>query len=162
MASMLLNAEKARQIRRDFEQKVAAKDPKALLDFSEAIEGLMDVKAFDQSTLMIIQTPVRSLKSIPGQNLRVKVSALNLELDTVETDDYLNKDWLELPLATQAQTLVQLPEAIQLSPLSSKQVEFTKGEGHASIIVYYPFNHGVMTSAGDRQSQVLDINYVEE
>jgi hypothetical protein len=162
MASLLLNAGKARDLRKNFEAKVATNAENPVLDFSGAVEELMNVMAFNQSSLMIIQTPVASLKTVPGQNLRIKVGALNLEQETVETDDFLGKEWITMPLNAQAQTLTAIPEAIEVSAKSSVVKRFTKGEGTAPVVIYYPFNHGAMTSAGDLQSQVLEMEYHAE
>lgn len=162
MASLLLNAGKARHLRKDFENKVATHAENPVLDFSGAVDELMEVKAFNQSSLMIIQTSIASLKTVPGQNLRVKVGALNLEQDAVESDDFLGNDWTNMPLNAQAQTLTAIPESIEVSAKGTAIKSLTKGEGSAPIIIYYPFNHGAMTSAADLQSQILDFEYSAE
>lgn len=161
MASLLLDANKARVIRKDYDTKIAAKTPDVTLDFTGAIETVMDVVAMDQSTLMIIQAPIKNLKSIPGQNLRVKVAALNVETELLEADDFLGQSWMELPLNTHAQTLVEIPETLSIPGNSSLNVPLTKGEGHHPLILYYPFNRASMTSAPDQQSQILSTEFVD-
>ena len=156
MASLLLDANLARAIRLEYETKVSNKVEKPVLNFTTAIQEIMPVNQFNQSSLMIIQTPISSLKTIPGKKIRIKVSALNLELDTIETDDFLGKDWFELPLEAKAQSITDIPETIELQGNETQSLELTKGEGSASMVIYYPLNHGAMTSAGDNQSQLLE------
>jgi subtilisin family serine protease len=159
MASLLLDANKARLLRKEFEAKVKAKEENLVLDFTDSLEEEMSLMNFDHSSLMIVQTPTSSLKTVAGQNLRVKVSALNLEQDTIETDDYLGLGWLELPLSVNAQTLIDIPEVVQVGSQETQQIQMSKGEGSAPVIIYYPFNHAAMTSAGDLQSQIVELNY---
>jgi len=161
MGSLLLDANKARDLRREYEAKVAANTPNAILDFSSALLESMDALMINQSSLMIIQTPVASLKTIPGQNLKVKVGALSLETDSVEGNDFLNQDWIEMPLNAQAQTAFPIPESLLVNANSELKVSLTKGEGKAPLILYFPFNHASMTSASDQQSQILSTEFVE-
>jgi minor extracellular serine protease Vpr len=162
MASVLLDAKKARELRQAFDrayEKPSKDSEKPVLDFTDAVTEMMDLTAFKQSTLMIVQTPITSLKTIPGQNLRVKVGALSLEQDAIESDDLLGMGWMELPLKEQAQTLLDIPETIEVAGHSQQTVEMTKGEGSSPIIIYYPFNHGTMSSVSDQQSQILPLIY---
>ncbi len=161
MASLLLDANKARALRKEYDSKVAANN-EASLDFSTAVQEMMGILAVEQSTFMIIQTSTASLKKVPGQNLRVKVGSLSLEQDIVEANDFLGSEWLTLPLQSQAQTLTDIPEAVMLAGKSQTKVSLTKGEGKAPIIIYYPENHASMTSAEDGQSQVLKVEYKQE
>lgn len=160
-ASLLLDADKARQLRKDYEKKILAKDEKAELDFTGAIEASMDIKADNHTSLMIIQTPIKNLKTVPGRSLRIKVGALSLEQDAIEADDFLAKgSWLELPLDPKAQTVVDIPEVIEIGAASDVNVEMTMGEGERPLIIYTPFNRGAMTSTKDLQSQILNMIYL--
>lgn len=171
MASLLLNANRARTLRKEYEAALekaargsrtsnASEDkPEVKLDFTSAIEETMDLIDFKQSSLLIIQTPLEKLKAIPGQNLRVKVAALSLELDAVEADDFLGQGWLEMPLNAQAQTLSDIPEKIEVTGRGEKLISLTKGEGLAPLVIYYPMNRGAMTSTKDAQSQLIELIY---
>lgn len=159
MASLLLDANKARAIRAEHDKKIDS-NQESNLDFKNAVQEIMGILAVEQSTLMIIQTSTASLKKIPGQNLRVKVGSLSLEQDSIEANDFLGKEWLTLPLQSEAQSLSDIPEVVAVSGNSQQStVSMTKGEGKAPIIVYYPENHASMTSAEDQQSQIIKTEY---
>lgn len=160
MASLLLDANKAREIRKAFEAKLATHTtPAPVLNFSEAVEALMPAVVINQSTLMIIQTPVANLKAIPGQNLRVKVGALNLE-EGLESNDFLQEEWMRMPLNAQAQAITDIPSVIEVPSNGTATISLTKGEGANPVILYFPYNHASMTSAGDKQSQSLSLEFV--
>ena len=164
MASILLDANKARALRKEYESKLTEKNPKKkpILSFANAVEALMDVTIVNQSTLMIIQAPVAGLKAIPGQNLRVKVGALNIESDTIEGNDFLGQNWLDMPLNAQAQTLTDIPESLLVAGNGEINIQLTIGEGQHPLILYYPNNHASMTSVSDQQSQVLQMEFVDK
>lgn len=160
MASLLLDANKARSLRKEYETKLALNtEPKPVLNFSGAVEAMMEVVIVNQSTLMIIQAPVTNLKNLPGQNLRVKVGALNLE-EGIENNDFLGDEWMDMPLNAQAQAISDIPVAIAVPSNGAVNVSLTKGEGTNPLILYYPYNHASMTSAGDKQSQILPLEFV--
>lgn len=160
MASLLLDANKARSIRKQYETKLALHTvPAPVLNFSEAVESMMEVGIVNQSSLMIIQAPIANLKNLPGQNLRVKVGALSLE-EGLESNDFLGDEWMDMPLNAQAQSLSDIPVSIVVPSQGSVNVSLTKGEGTSPLIIYYPHNHASMTSVGDKQSEIIPLEYV--
>jgi subtilisin family serine protease len=161
LTSILMNAVKARELRKLFEAKVAAHIEGPIMDFTEAVQEFSPITAESQTTLMLIQASLAKLKTIPGQKLRIKVGALNLETGTVESDDYLGKSWIEINLDPAAQTVSDLPGTIALSAGESTQLSMTKGEGHSDLIVYFPQNHASLTSVDDKQSKIIESEYKE-
>ncbi|MEY4616911.1 MAG: hypothetical protein RJB66_1871 [Pseudomonadota bacterium] len=157
MASLLLDATKTRTLRKEYQDKIEKNEKDVSLDFTSAIESTMDLMDFKQSSLMIIQTPIEKLKTVPGKSLRVKVAALSLEMDAIESDDFLGEGWLELPLNPEAQTLREIPNEIEVEGNSDTLISMIKGEGDYPMILFSPMNHGTMASAQDHQAKILEL-----
>lgn len=159
-ASILLDANKAREIRKQFEIDTTNGKDGIAEDYTPAVDGLEAFTALDHSTIAIVESPVSALKLAGSTELRVKIAASYQEISAIEADDYLNNKWFSLNVAKNGQGYVDLPEKISLAAGEKSNVEITKGAGSDSLIALFPNNKTVVGGLDhDDQSQVAKPSY---
>lgn len=165
--STLMDAVKAREIRRKFEEEVLkvkddAEKVKALNDalkYDEAIVDLREFKFFNNSTVVIVEAAVNALARNAAGNLSFKVILTLNEQSNVQMDDYLSttvKTDRQISLKAADQAFVNLPESVVMAAEETKKVELTKGAGTDSLLLLMPrnkFSHSDLII--DAQAQVL-------
>ncbi len=153
-ASILLDAPKTRELRRQFELDVAA-GKKVEENYLEAVVELNPFTAIDHSTIAIVEAPVSALKRTASGELSVQVAASYQELSAIEYDDYLNNKWYALSVAKDGQGFVDMPEKTSLAAGASETIELTKGAGSEKLVALFPQNRTVVGGLDkDEQSQV--------
>lgn len=156
--SLLLDGNKAREIRKVYEQKVKA-DPKVKENYTEAIQDMRDMVLFDNSTLAIIEANINNLMLSEGGELSLKISTTHQDAGINEYDDFLEKQatqWKKISVHAMAQGYAQIPEELTLQAQEKKVVPLLKGYGAESLIIYAPMNRGVRyILLEDSQSQII-------
>jgi hypothetical protein len=159
--SLLLDGNKARELRKQYEtDKLGGKE--ATEDYKEAIQGMLPMDTFDNSTLAIITAEVSSLQASPTGELKVKISTTHNDSAAVEYDDYLGsaKEWKQVSLNDLGQAVSDIPEVVKVDGNSTSTVNLKKGYSNESVIIYTPQNKSVRDSVvEDQQSQVLKATY---
>lgn len=162
-ASILLDAGKTREIRKQYEQ--AAKDPKneAKEDYTDAVVDLIEMKPWNHSTVIVLETTVSNLALRPSGELAVKVASLLIDPSAVESDDFLgseNSGWKKISVKPESQPFYNLPEVVTVKAGSAELVEFTKGSENGKILALYPKNRTTSSSVQkDDQSQILKAKF---
>jgi hypothetical protein len=152
-ASILLDAAKTRELRRQFEVDTAA-GKKVEENYAEAVVELNEFTAINHSTIAVVETPVSALKRTASGELSVQVAASYQEISAIEYDDYLNNKWYSLSVARDGQGFVDMPEKTAVAAGSSATVELTKGAGSEKLVALFPHNRVVVGGLDkDEQSQ---------
>lgn len=172
-ATTLLDATRARQMRRDYEQALAAaiNDPKKLAelkgaeDYTDAILAQNELKIFNNSTVAVLEVPVSLLATTRDGSLGVKVIVTHNEQSSVEFDDDLKSEMQldgRLSLKIEDQSFVDLSD-VSLSGSSLQTVELTKGEGREKLMVLMPQNRFSLSSfLNDAQLSIMAPVYSDE
>ncbi|PIS11615.1 MAG: serine protease, partial [Bdellovibrio sp. CG10_big_fil_rev_8_21_14_0_10_47_8] len=159
--SVLLDAAKTRDLRRDYEKMAASKvgEKKAEENYAAAVIDELPMQPFNHSTVVVVEADVTNLAVASDGLLHFKVATIFNEASTVEMDDYLGRgpgQWQKISLEDRAQAFMDLPELVSIEPGQSITSEFTKGEGFQSLLLLYPDNRSVFSSQQtDLQSQIL-------
>lgn len=162
-ASLLLDGNKARELRKQFEADLAADPKKAKEDYKSAVVDLRAMKVFDQSTLAIVEANISNLALADAGQLKVKISTTHQDSGAIEYDDYLGKqesEWEEISVNEMAQAFTRLPEEIELAAQSSTTINLIKGYDLRDLVIYAPQNRGVRDNVlEDMQSRIVPVQY---
>lgn len=163
-ASLLLDGNKARQLRQDFEV-AHAKDSKIEENYSTAIVEMREMQVFDNSTLAIIEADISLLSTSDSGELSLKISTTHQDSGTLEYDDYLAQqasNWLKISTSSQAQAFAEIPETIELAGQQSTTISLVKGYSNGDLVLYAPQNRAVRdVLIEDAQSQVIPTHFAE-
>lgn len=162
-ASLLIDANAARSIRRQFELDSRAHKPgdknEPKEDYTPALQALGPMMAFPHSTVAILEVPVAALKAKSTGELAVRIAASYQESTAIEPDDFLEKSarsWTRLSLAAEGAGFAGLPEKIELAPGTTQTVSFAKGAGLEKLLVLYPSNKPVVGGLSrDEQAEIV-------
>lgn len=177
-ATTLIDATKAREIRKEYEQSVAeAKDVPEILallkdseDYKNALLSQSGLKLFNNSSVVVLEISTNKLALTTEGALAFKLIVTHNEQNAVEFDDHLNttvKTDMRISLDKMDQSFLDLPEAIALSSLSgggqnsNQKIMLTKGEGKEKLLVLFPNNKFSLSNLHeDSQSQILTPVYL--
>lgn len=166
-ASTLIDAKKARELRKAYEDALAAAkdDPKKLEElkdkekYDDAFVDQRSMNMFNNSTVAIIEASVSALAKTAEGNLALKLIVTHNETSSVQMDDHLKSTVqtnLLIALKNEDQAFVDLPETLSLGSEETLKVNLTKGSAEGSLLVLMPQNK---TSASDlvtdAQAQIL-------
>lgn len=155
-ASVLLDAEKARQIRGQYEQDIAAgKDTPP--DYGPAVLNAAPMAPFAHSTVAVIEAPVTKLLTSAQGTLRVKLATLGGGGEVVEADDYLGGglgQWITLPAQSEKQPYT-INEEMTVVESKGSTLPIQRGNTQGKLVIYYPLNP--LKEDGDSQSQILEL-----
>lgn len=167
-ASTLIDATKARAIRKAYEAEVEKlkNDPvklKELASKEKYDEALIDQQAMivnNNSSVVVVEALVSALAKTATGQLAFSLVASHNEQSSVQMDDYLGataKKAKVISLKKQDQAFVGLPESLKVAAGSAAvSVELTKGAGSESLLVLMPQNGFSMSDLlTDAQAQVL-------
>ena len=158
--SILLDAPKARELRRQYEVDTLAKKKDVSENYVGAVVDVGPMFAPNYSTIAIIEAPLASLKLRGSGELAVRILASNQELSAVQPDDFLDSGsgkvkWASINVGTDGAAFVNLPEKISLAPGATQTVSFEKGAGNEALVLFSPMNAPVIGGLqNDRQSVV--------
>ncbi len=172
-ASVLLDVKAAREIRAKYEADVikpkptpepgATPAPAPTLSYTPAIVALEDMRAIENSTLAVLETPVSALNLTSQGTLAVRIATSAQTGSAIEPDDFLAnnpKRWRQLNLRPQGAAFVELPESVRVGAEETKTVSFAKGAGNESLLILMPNGRPLWNSLGrDGQSQTVSPKY---
>ncbi len=162
-ASLLLDATKARAIRKQFELDTLAKKKDVTENYNTAVIDSRAMFAPQFSTVAIVEAPVADLKLRGSGELAVRILTSYQELSAVRPDDFLESSSLKWDLVNvglQGAAFVNLPEKVSLAPGESQTVSFTKGAGNESLVLFSPTNAPVIGGLRtDRQSEIPQASF---
>jgi minor extracellular serine protease Vpr len=166
IVSVLLDAIKASEIRKKYEQElaesIASGKPAPKEDYQSAILDIQPQEIFNNSSVHVLKTQLGLLKTNSNNELRFKLVTQNTGSAVIESDDYLGTDkaWQKLVVHKGAQSFVGLPETVEVLPNADAKIEFTKGEGDKNLLLLSPTNRNSFFNDGtDQQIQVVVPKY---
>lgn len=166
-ASTLLDASKARELRKAFEAKVEAvkNDPakleelKAEEKYDDAIVDQQALQTYNNSTVIVVEALTSQLAKTASGQLAFKLVASHNEQSSVQMDDYLAATATSprvISLKKEDQAFMGLPESLKLAGSETKVTELTKGAGVENLLVLMPQNKFSMSDlVMDAQGQIL-------
>ncbi|MGZ6418704.1 MAG: S8 family serine peptidase, partial [Pseudobdellovibrio sp.] len=166
-ATTLLDASKARSLRKNFEVAIAAAqgDPKKLAalktaeDYSDAIIDQRALKVYNNSSVVILEVAMDKLAATAQKTLAFKLIVTDNEQSASEFDDTLtdnNKTNFSISLKPEDQSYVDLPDSISLQGSATTKVELTKGQGPESLMLLMPTNRFSQSDVySDSQLEIL-------
>lgn len=168
-ATTLLDANKAREIRKEYEEAIEQKkngklpaDTEIEEDYSDAVLEQQNLEIYENSTVAILEVSTKNLMLTREGALSFKVVVTHNEQSTVELDDYLQSTVetdMKISLNKNDQAFLDLPEVVKIAG-EKQTVQLTKGEGTGSLLVLYPNNRFTLSDLhSDSQSQVLSPVY---
>ena len=125
-ASVLLDAAKARAIRLEFENGLAA-GTEGTLNYMPAVTGAAQMAPFAHSTLAVIEMPLELLRKTADGKLNIKAASLNQGGDAIEADDYLGEG------LSQWTKIEALPEALAFNGM--EEFSAVPSTGAANVIL---------------------------
>ncbi len=141
--SLLLDATKAREIRKNYEASLSKpKEERPKIDYTPAILDAGAMIVYADSTIAIVEIDKSLLVTRPSGELAVKILTTAQDEANTEGDDYLGKEsqWKTVDLSEKAASYLDLPGLVTMPGYSSQTVEFTKGLGQQNLLVLMPHN----------------------
>lgn len=161
-SSLLLDAGKAREIRRNFEEALA-KGEEAPLSYVDAVLDVQPMRQFNHSTIAVIEAPLALLKTRPNGELAVKIATLYADTEGFEPDDFLSgqlRSWKKISSVPRSGGFYGMPESVTLAPGESREIALVKGAGRESLVVYMPMNLSARTATKSAQAKELRPKFV--
>lgn len=168
-ASVLIDATKARAVRKAFELEVdkVKDDYKKLQElkdkekYDSALVGLREITVFNNSTVVIVEAAVSQLAKTEAGHLAFKLVLTHNEQSSVQMDDFLaasdatqSADRV-ISLNKMEQSYLDLAN-LKIKAGAAEKVELVKGEGQADLLILMPQNRFTFSDlVTDAQSQVL-------
>jgi len=158
--SILLDAAKARSLRKQFELDTQAKKENVTESYVDAVLDVNPMFAPMVSTVAIIEAPIADLKLRSTGELGVRVMTSYQELSAVEPDDYLTNDWMSVNVGREGAAYFGMPEKVSLAAGASQTISLSKGAGLENLMILAPSNAPVIGGlSADRQSIVAQPTY---
>ncbi|MGE0763101.1 MAG: S8 family serine peptidase [Bdellovibrionales bacterium] len=160
-SSLLLDAVKARSIRLTFEKELGS-GKEEQLNYAESVQDLQPMRVFENSTLAVVETPLKLVGLRPGGELAVKIAALYSDTEGLAPDDFLGgqlKSWKRLNAQASSNGFYNLPETIQLAAGATETVALNRGAGQENLVVYFPTNRSARSVKSDPQAQEVKATY---
>lgn len=156
--SYLLDANKARAVRKAFEASVLG--PQIIAeDYTSALIAASTMVVFENSTIAILEVQASKLATRADGQLSVKVLTSHYESAASEVDNYLAK-WIKLSLKSEDQAFTQMPEVVSVKAGQTQTVDLKKGFGAESLLVLFPENsRSLSNTVRDQQSFILQSRF---
>jgi hypothetical protein len=162
--SILLDAGKARSLRKQYEQDVSEGKKEASQNYQEAFLGLSQMDFYNQSTVGIVEADLSLLKRNKQGKVALKVSVLHESGSNVQMDDYLKnhtEKWYEIDPSIGAMSFRGMPEVVEVPAGKSLKVTLVRGEGKEKLMTLFPQNRSTQfQTVKDRQFSVPVLEYV--
>jgi subtilisin family serine protease len=143
LASVLLNAPRMRQIRRDFE--VASRDPRfnRSVNYSEAVEGINFMTGFTNSSVALLDVDTSQLALGADGKMHFQIATIAESRRSSPRDDFLETPtgkWFTLSLDPKDQPFSQIPEKMRVPPGTSLEIPLQRGSGKGKLLLLMPQN----------------------
>lgn len=148
--SLLLDAQKAREIRLDFELTAGVEE-----NYIPAIVDARSMSFYNHSNVAVVETDLS--KIIKGKNgmVGIKLAMTHLEADS-KGDDFLanhGEKWQKLNLSENSLAFYDMPEVVTVKEGDLERISMKRGLGKMRALVLYP--HNTPAALKDQQSQIL-------
>ncbi len=153
-ASILLDAEQARNLRLAFEVS-PQENPE---NYTTAIIAAGDMKYYNHSNVAVMEADISKIvKNSKGKNgkVNIKLAVTYLEADS-KGDDFLanhGEKWQSISLKEDSLAFYDMPEVLTIEANDLQHLSLKRGLGNMRMLILYPHNSPV--SLKDEQSQIL-------
>ncbi len=138
--------------------KDLAKNPKAELDVTGGIKAIEDIKAYEHSTVNVMQVKLSDLPKTTSGQLNLMLEVRYNDDHVVEGDDVLSDNgvWSKINLKANGSGYTNLPNTLTIDAGQSLSVPLTKGDRmNEQLLVLFPRNRALQSLTGeDSQSQI--------
>jgi minor extracellular serine protease Vpr len=150
-ASVLLDAEAARNIRMSYEISPMT-NPE---NYVPAIMAAGEMKYYNHSNVAVIEADLSAIVKGKNDKVGIKLAVTHLEADS-KGDDFLanhGEKWQSFSLKENALAFYDMPEVVTVNENDLEHVTLKRGAGEMRMLVLYPHNSPV--GLKDTQSQIL-------
>ncbi|AUN97029.1 serine protease [Bacteriovorax stolpii] len=150
-ASLLLDAEMARNLRMAFEMDPANTQE----NYLPAILDAREMKFYNHSNVAVVEADLSKIAKGKNGKVGIKLSVTHLEADS-KGDDFLanhGEKWQSLNLAENSLAFYDMPEVVTVGANDLEHVSMRRGLGNMRALVLYP--HNSPAALKDQQSQIL-------
>lgn len=154
----LLDYAKAVSLRKAYEEQLVTNRNTAKEDYSSALMGLGSLRAFDSSTVLMMDIELSKVAKDSMGNIHLQVVLSQAESRVVEEDDYLENSkqkFISISSFADEQGYTNLISVENVK--DSTTLEFTKGGGNHELLILTPQNPFVMSQDGV-DSQATQLN----
>ncbi len=158
--SVLLDANKAREIRSKFEEDSKTKEVRSP-NYVPAVLDVLEMTAYNHSSIAIVRASLEKLGLNELNQLQVKIGLLSTLATTVEGDDYLTDKldgWMKISPDSQAQSYKGLDQ-FSIDSMAQRVIELEKGEGDEDLLILLPSNKTNKSTNKDKQMSLIKANY---
>lgn len=154
--SYLLDAPRARELRRSFEAEVI-KDPALKENYSAAVQNVGGMQVFNKSSIAVVEAPLSMIKRSPQGSVLASIVLAQGDATSTEEDDFLGHSKSKpfvLPMKGSDQAFTGLSDITDFT--GEKKIEFAKGGKGSSLLVLFPQNAFRLDEMGwDQQATIL-------
>jgi subtilisin family serine protease len=153
IASLLLDANIAREIRKSYEA-----DPNSEENYIPAVQDAQNMKFYDHGSVAIIETDLSKVVTGKDGSVGIKLSVTNLESNETSGDDFLashGEKFQKIFLKEESLAFTELPELLTVNGNDQQSVSFKRGAGSQRLLALFPFNANLKSAAHDKEIQIL-------
>ena len=162
-ASILLDSDIARALRKQYELDTKAGKPDLTEDYKPAVLAMGTALVPEHSTIAIVQAPLAALKLKSTNELSVRIATSYLEGSAIESDDFLGENspgdrqkWRKLNVGSGGAAYGGMPAVTTVASFGEQSLELVRGAGKEKMWVLYPTNKPVVGGlSNDEQSQFV-------
>ncbi len=150
-ASLLLDAEMARNLRTAFELDPANTKE----NYVPAIIDAREMGFYDHSNVAFIEADLSKITKGKDGKVGIKLAVTHLEADS-KGDDFLashGEKWQKINLSENALAFYDMPEVVTVKENDLEYVSMRRGLGEMRALVLFP--HNTPVSLKDKQSQII-------
>ncbi len=150
-ASILLDAEAARNIRTDYEISPMT-NPE---NYIPAIRAVGEMQYYNHSNVAVIETELAAIVKGKNDKVGIKLAVTHLEADS-KGDDFLanhGEKWQSFSLKENSLAFYDMPEVVTVGENNLERLSLKRGLGNMRMLILYPHNSPV--SLKDQQSQII-------
>lgn len=148
--SLLLDAQKAREIRLEYELTPGFKE-----NYIPALVDARGMTFYNHSNVAVVETDISKIVKGKDGLVGIKLAVTHLEADS-KGDDFLanhGEKWQKLNLSEGSLAFYDMPEVVTVKENDLEHVSMKRGLGKMRALVLYP--HNTPASLKDQQSQIL-------
>ncbi|MBI2522284.1 MAG: S8 family serine peptidase [Bdellovibrio sp.] len=160
--SVLLDVDLVQKLRKEYEEAHARGEVAVKENYSAAILEKRPMRAFNQSSLSIVEISLDRIFISPVGELKFKLQVLNEDQSSREGDDMLGENaWKSVMLSDGGQGLLMIPEVIKVPGQTTQEIDLKLGARPEKIIIYYPYNSwSKVPGVRDQQSEIVQKKYI--
>jgi minor extracellular serine protease Vpr len=153
IASLLLDAKAAREIRKAYELDTK-NSPE---NYVPAIIDAQAMKFYDHGSVAVIETDLSKVTLGKNGQVGIKLAVTHLEADD-NGDDFLashGEKWQKVFLTEDSFAFKNIPEVVTVKAQDQEAVTMTRGLGKQRLLALFPTNLPVGILGHDKESQIL-------